>query len=106
MAISLQFKSVVAAVYDAPQVRRLESGERAIAAVEIARTNLVRSGYLTQSSMHRPLIEMQETTRGKQASRAKRNDSTRSAKLRKFESIWVEYAQAIAEQESSAPRAV
>lgn len=104
MALSEQFKRVMLALYESSQLRGLKEGERALAAAEIARSNLVKAGYLTESSMKRPLEQMQQTSKGHNGSREKRNDSEHGRKMRSFAKVWQTYQEAVAEKESTAPR--
>lgn len=104
MALSEQFKRVMLALYESKQLSKLSDGERAIAAAEIARSNLVKSDHLTASSMKRPLEEMQQTSKGHKGSREKRNDSEHGRKMRSFAKVWQTYKEAVATKESNEAR--
>lgn len=88
MPLTEQFKRCVVGAYNSEQLHTLPPVQRALAAAEICRANLVHSGYLTRDSLGRSFEDMHETSDGKAMSSRKRSDVTHGRKMKQFKMIW------------------
>lgn len=94
MALTEQFKRCVVAVFQRKNLRVRTDLEKAVAAVEICRSQLTKARYLSYDSVKRRPELMKPTTKGKRASRDKRGDSSHARKMREFIRIWELYKEA------------